>query len=91
MPDGVTTHSPPADLGVADTESAGGGAALPVALLSAVFVLLSAVQALRMTAASVNGGIVRTLDLSGWNGPSIREDRARWILPLSGRHPPLPD
>ena len=70
MPDGVTTHPRAgAPAGVADPVSAGGGAAAAVALLSAVFFRLSAVLALRIRAASVNGGIVRTLLLSGWNGP----------------------
>jgi len=67
------------------TESVGDLAAPPlaalVALVSPVFVLLSAVQAARITTATVNGAIVRILELSGWNGPDSREDRARWVLP----------
>ena len=64
MPDGVTTHSSAAEAGAAGMESAGGAAVPPGALLSATFVLLSAVQAPRMMTASVNGEMVGTMELS---------------------------
>ena len=62
MPDGVTIHSPGGVAGVVGTAPTGGAAALsPVALLSLVFALFSAVQAARITTtASVNGEIVST-------------------------------
>ena len=55
MPDGVTIHSPVVGAAVVGPELAGGAAVPPVALVSAVWVRLSAVQAAKTIVASVNG------------------------------------